>query len=134
MKAIFETLDGIVVQRPPGRPYHPRHLCPDKGYDFPEIETGVIDRRYVPHIRHRCEDLDDVVKCNQQKRWVVERSASWLNRYRKLLITWEKAENYLALVQLACWITVCRRTILGQPLNQSSIHLDQRLNSDIVPV
>jgi putative transposase len=55
MKAIFETLDGIVVQRPPNRPYHPQHLYLDKGYDFPEIETGVVDRRYVPHIRHRGE-------------------------------------------------------------------------------
>ena len=55
-----------------------------------------------------------MVKCHQSKRWVVERSASWLNRYRKLLIRWEKkAENYLALVQLACCITVYRRTILG---------------------
>jgi hypothetical protein len=32
------------------RPYHPQHLCLDKGYDFPEIETGVVDRDYVPHI------------------------------------------------------------------------------------
>jgi putative transposase len=114
MKAIFDTLDGIVVERPPRRPYHLQHICLDKGYDFPEIERGVIDRRYVPHIRHRGEDLDDVVKCHQPKRWVVERSASWLNRFRKLLIRWEKkAENYLALVQLACCITVYRRTILG---------------------
>ena len=63
MKAIFETLDAIVLQRSPRRPYHPQHLCLDKGYDFPEIETGVIDRRYVPHIRHRGEDLSDVAKC-----------------------------------------------------------------------
>jgi putative transposase len=114
MKAVFETTDGIVVQRPPRTPYHPQHICLDKGYDFPEIETGVVDRGYVPHIRHRGEDRSDVVKCHQSKRWVVERSASWLNRYRKLLIRWEKkAENYLALVQLACCITVYRRTILG---------------------
>jgi putative transposase len=113
MKAVFDTLDGIVVERPPLRPYHLQHICLDKGYDFPEIERGVIDRRYVPHIRHRGEDPDDVVRCHQPKRWVVERSASWLNRFRKLLIRCEKAENYLALVQLTCCITVYRRTILG---------------------
>lgn len=74
-----------------------------------------MKRRYAPHIRHKGENLDDVVKCHQPKRWVVERSASWLNRFRKLLIRWEKkkAGNYLGLVQLACSIMVYRRIILG---------------------
>jgi hypothetical protein len=41
-------------------------------------------------------------------------SASWLKKFRRSLIRWEKkAENYLGLVQLACWITAYRRTILG---------------------
>lgn len=113
MKAAMDTLDGIVVQRPSPRPYHRQNLCLDKGYDFPEIERGVIERRYVPHMRHRGE-LEDPVKRYKPKRWVVERSASWLNRLRKLLIRWEKkAENYLGLVQLACSIMVYRRMILG---------------------
>jgi transposase len=37
------------------------------------------------------------------RRWVVERTNAWHNRFRGLLIRWErKAENYLALVRLAC--------------------------------
>jgi transposase len=38
---------------------------------------------------------------------VVERTHSWMNRFRRLLVRWEKnAANYLGLVQLACaWIT-----------------------------
>ena len=114
MKAIMDTLDSTAIGRPRSTPYHPQHLCLDKGYDFPEIEMGVVKRKYVPHIRHKGENLDDIVKCHQPKRWVVERSASWLNRFRKLLVRFEKkAENYLGLVQLACSITVYRRTILG---------------------
>jgi putative transposase len=113
MKATFETLDGTVVERPIPARYHPQHLCLDKGYEFQEIEFGVIQRRYVPHMCHRGE-IESPVKRYRPKRWVVERSASWLNRFRRLLIRWEKkAENYLALVQLACCITVYRRTILG---------------------
>jgi putative transposase len=113
MKAAFETLDSIVVKRPHRRRYHRQHLCLDKGYDHPEIERGVIARDYIPHMRHR-GDLEDPMKRYKPKRWVVERSASWLNRFRKLLIRWEKkTENYLGLVQLACSITVYRRTILG---------------------
>lgn len=113
MKATFETLDGAVVRRPRPRRYHPQHLCLDKGYDYQEIGIGVIQRKYIPHMRHRGE-IENPVKRYKPKRWVVERSASWLNRFRRLLIRWEKkAENYLALVQLACCITVYRRTLLG---------------------
>ncbi|MGI8474870.1 MAG: IS5/IS1182 family transposase, partial [Thermomicrobiales bacterium] len=37
------------------------------------------------------------------RRWVVERTHSWMNRSRRLLVRWEKkAEHYLAFVQLAC--------------------------------
>jgi hypothetical protein len=60
--------------------------------------------------------MENPVRRYKPKGWVVERSASWLNRFRKLLIRWEKkAENYLGLLQLACCITVYRRTILGYP-------------------
>ena len=37
------------------------------------------------------------------RRWVAERTHSWLNRSRRLLVRWEKkTENYLAFLQLAC--------------------------------
>ena len=50
------------------------------------------------------------------RRWVIERTNSWHNTFRKLLITYEKkAENYLGLVHLSCCITVYRRIILGYP-------------------
>jgi putative transposase len=48
------------------------------------------------------------------RRWVVERTNSWHNRFRKLLIRYEKkSENYLAQVCLACCIIVYRGIILG---------------------
>lgn len=89
MKSLEETLDSVVIKRPLPIFYHPQHICLDKGYDFPQIERAVIKRNYVPHIRHRGEDLKDIVKCHQPKRWVVERSASWLNRFRKLLVRFD---------------------------------------------
>jgi len=47
------------------------------------------------------------------KRWVVERTLSWLNRYRRLLIRWEKkSENYLAFLHLACALITYRHTTL----------------------
>jgi len=45
---------------------------------------------------------------------VVERTGTWHNRFRKLLIRWEKkADIYLALVCLACCLIVYRLVALG---------------------
>jgi putative transposase len=88
-------------------------LCLDKGYDYPEIERESTKRRYVPHIRHRGEGLIKL-RYYSARRWVVERTNSWHNRFRKLLVRYEKkSENYLALVSLACCFIVYRRIILG---------------------
>lgn len=116
MKVAFTTLDGVIVPRPALRPYHPQHLCLDKGYDYPEIEEGVCQRGYRPHIRRRGEEKTGLngQRRHPARRWVVERTGSWHNRYRKLLIRWEKkARNYLALVHFACCIIVYRLMVLG---------------------
>ncbi|MBM3329338.1 MAG: transposase, partial [Calditrichaeota bacterium] len=42
--------------------------------------------------------------------WVVEVSHSWLNRFRKLLVRYEKrTASYVALAQLACAIIAYRK-------------------------
>ena len=112
MKAATETLDSVIVERPLKK----QNLCLDKGYDYPEIERESTKRRYVPHIRHRGEEKELIkLRCYSAKRWVVlERTNSWHNRFRKLLVRYEKkSENYLALVCLACCIIVYRRIVLG---------------------
>ncbi|AFU57846.1 putative transposase, IS4 family protein [Candidatus Nitrososphaera gargensis Ga9.2] len=53
----------------------------------------------MPHIRHRGEKKQK--RRYKRRRWVVERTNSWHNRFRKLLVRYEKkSENYLGLVQL----------------------------------
>ncbi|MBI5332159.1 MAG: transposase [Candidatus Aenigmarchaeota archaeon] len=43
---------------------------------------------------------------------VVERTYSWLNRFRGLLIRWtKKAETYITLLHLACGIITWRSVI-----------------------
>src|SRR5256714_15477914 len=112
MKAATDTLDNVIVERPLKK----QNLCLDKGYDFPEIERESIKRRYISHIRHRGEQKEELIKIGYYptRRWVVERTNSWHNRFRKLLVRYEKkSENYLALVCLACCIIVYSRIILG---------------------
>jgi len=64
----------------------------------------IIKRGYVPHIpykRKRGQIETTYQKKHssaKSKRWVVERTNSWHNRFRKLLIRYEKkVENYLGL-------------------------------------
>ncbi len=39
---------------------------------------------------------------HKARRWVVERTHSWMNRYRGVLVRWsKKAENYIALLHLS---------------------------------
>src|SRR5205085_9268092 len=120
MKAATETLDRTVVKRPSKN----QNLCLDKGYGYPEIKRESIKRRYMPHIRHRGMEKKLIKIGYTTKRWVViERTNSWHNRFRKLLVRYEKkSENYLALVCLACSIIVYRRIVLGYALSHICIY------------
>jgi putative transposase len=62
-------------------------------------------RGYVAHIRPRGEEraLKERVPGWRARRWVAERTHSWLKRSRRLLARWEKQPAlYLAFVHLAC--------------------------------
>ena len=116
MKAAINTLDNIVVKRPSSKMFKKKqNICLDKGYDFQEIENEVIKKGYLPHIRHRGEQsiTKDGNHHSKRRRWVVERTNSWHNRFRKLLVRYEKKlESYFALVCLGCCIVIYRRIIL----------------------
>jgi len=74
----------------------------DIGNSSEEVEGE--ERRYVTHIPHNGEEERiKNIRHTITKRWVVERTNSWHNRFRKLLVRYEKkSANYLALVQLVC--------------------------------
>jgi len=100
--SLAATLDAVVLRAPRG-PRRPVHLCLDKGYNFRDCDEIVRARRIIPHIRQKGEQPLLGRVHGVPRRWVVERTGSWHNRFRALLIRWErKAQNYLALVQLAC--------------------------------
>jgi len=112
VKLLEDTLDNIVILRPLAAPEKPQNLCLDAGYTgYKEV---VEKRGYISHIRPRGEEKTMMERNPGYKphRWVVEVCHSWLNRFRKLLVRFEKsADNYLALVQFACAIIVWRKII-----------------------
>jgi transposase len=105
---VGDVLDAMALRGPRG-PRRPKHLCLDKGYDYKDAEAAVRSRGIVPHIRRRGEP--PMIGCvkGKPRRWVVERTNSWHNRFRGLLVRWERiAENYLAMLQLASGIIAFR--------------------------
>jgi len=106
------TLDNLVIFRPAPTIQNPQNLCLDAGYVGKE--EAVIARDYIPHIRPRGEEKKEIERNPDFKprRWVVEVSHSFLNRFRKLLVRFEKTDNsYLGLIEFACAIIVWRKLI-----------------------
>ena len=110
VKLLEDTLDHIVVLRPEPDEDHPQNLCLDAGYTG--SDEKVQSRGYTSHIRPRGEEKKELERNPdfQARRWVVEVAHSFFNRFRKLLVRYEKkAANYLALVQFACAVIVWRK-------------------------
>lgn len=109
MKLAKPTLASMIIKRPKITKNASQHFCCDKGYDYPEIEELLTQWGYTAHICKRGEDGEQrqQIPGYRSRRWVVERTHSWMNRFRGLLIRWEKKEaNYLAFLHLACaWIS-----------------------------
>ena len=109
-KLLENTLDDIVLARPQVTEEHPQNLCLDAGYTGKQ-ETGT-SRHYKPHIVSRWEEKKQKEKNPDFKarRWVVDVLHSHMNRFRKLLVRYEKkANNYLALIHFACAVIVWRK-------------------------
>lgn len=110
-KALELTLDAVPLRVGRGVK-RPKNLCLDKGYDYWDSEAAVRARGIRPHIRRRGEKK--MLGCfrGKPRRWVVERTNSWHNRFRALLVRWEtKAQNYLGLLHLACGIIAFQQTL-----------------------
>jgi transposase len=110
-KMVKETLESIPVKRPKPTRNKPQGLCLDKGYDYDEVRDLAKEFWYTTHIRNRGEETQTIKRKAgfQARRWVVERTHSWMNRFRRILTRWEKkAENYLGLLHLVCAIITYR--------------------------
>jgi transposase len=113
---VEETLDSIPVERPDPADEE-QHMCMDKGYDYRDVRQTVDEWGYTAHIKSRGQEERER-KANPEyraRRWVSERTHSWMNRFRRLLIRWEKKpQNYLALLHLSCaYIAYSAAGVLG---------------------
>ena len=102
------VLDEITIERPDTE----QHLCADKGYTGEPAQQAIKDRNYIPHVKQRGEEIKEK-KDNPSfrcRRWIVEVSHSWFNRFRKLLVRYEKlTKTYEALLHMAAAIIAFRK-------------------------
>ena len=87
-KRVRETIESMPVKRPAPTPATPQGMCLDNGYDYDDVRERLAEFGFTAHIRARGEEA----KALQQeagfkaRRWVVERTHSWMNRFRRILI------------------------------------------------
>lgn len=110
-KMARETIESIPIPRPRPTRAEPQGICLDKGYDYQEVYDLVEEFHSTAHIHSRGEEAKALKKdaMTKARRWVVERTHSWMNRFRRILIRWEKkAENYVGMLHLVCGLITWR--------------------------
>ena len=112
MKKLGDLLDARMYV---GTTPEERHLCLDRGYDYVACRETATAHGYTAHIppkRSKDHPLPAPGDPDRHppRRWVVEVGHSWFNRFRRLLIRWDKqAANYLGFLQLAAILIIYRK-------------------------
>jgi transposase len=128
---------GLIVSVVTKSPAHKeQHLCADKAYDSDDVREFLASAGYEAHIKvnrrrkgfaegggehppnssssSSSSSDESSKKIHPARRWIVERTISWLVKRRSLRTRWsKKAENWLALVQLACAHILLNLAVFG---------------------
>jgi len=102
------TLDAIdPIKRPRGRPRkRPDKLHADKGYESKKNKAALRRRGIAPRIARK--GIESKQRLGRH-RWVVERTHSWLNRFRRLKVRYERrADIHEAFLKIGCAL-ICSR-------------------------
>lgn len=90
------TLPAVLNNSPIVRPRpdreHPQHLCLDAAFDNAPARQVVLIENYVGHIAPKGGRAEDAPshEGGWARRWVVERTHAWHDRFRRLVVNWEK--------------------------------------------
>ena len=101
------TLEVVVIERPDPNEQQ-QHLCLDKAYAGEPTEQIAKEKGYEVHVPDKANAKKKRKRKGRRRkarRWVVEVAHSWLTRFRRLLVRWEKKMfNYLSMPYFACAI------------------------------
>jgi len=88
-------------------------LYADKAYVGKHAHESMVERHYLPRVIPKGMETQakKIIPGYCSRRWVVESCNSWFNRFRKLVVRYEKTlASYMALHHLAAAI-ICWRKI-----------------------
>jgi len=112
-----DTIQSIPIKRPRPRKNKQQGMCLDKGYRGENTRLLLQEFGYTIHLQTRKEEAQALKRevGYKARQWVVERTHSWMNRFRGILIRWsKKLDNYLALLHLTlAYITYAQTGLLG---------------------
>lgn len=106
-KMLEEVVDSVEPIRGwRGRPRkRPGKLHADKGYDYPRCRRFLRRRGIKARIARRGIETSQKLG---RRRWVVERTFSWLYRFRRLTVRYERrADIHRAFLDLGCALICC---------------------------
>jgi len=109
------VLEAIQVKRPCPPKRRSKHLCADAGYRGARALQTILAHGCIPHVQGRHQEARALKRHpgKRARRWIVEVAHSWFNRFRKLLVRYEKLErSFLALNHLAAAIIAFRKAPL----------------------
>ena len=113
---VAAVLESIVVQRPTPPERRSKHLCADAGYSGNPALCIIEEHGYIANVKGRGQEAKEKRRhpAKRARRWVVEVAHSWFNRFRKLLVRYEKLErSFLGLNHLAAAIIAFRKVPLA---------------------
>ena len=115
----MDLIISVALKRPA---HKEQHLCADKAYDSDDLREFVDSAGYIEHIKVNSRQKGSEGPLSEgttkrvypARRWIVERTISWLVKRRSLRTRWsKKAENWLALIQLACSHILLNLAVFG---------------------
>ena len=110
-----QVLQTIMVKRKTPATRRSKHLCADAGYRGRRAMEIIESHGYIPHVVSRPKEAAAKQRnpARKARRWVVEVCHSWFNRFRKLLVRYEKLErSFVALNHIAAAIIAFRKVSL----------------------
>jgi putative transposase len=105
----LETL--LSIPKHLNMPYR-KFISLDAAYDWEEVRTYLFHYGYTPRIAKNNRRSKRKISAlpNNYERWFIEPPHSWLNRFRRLYIRYEKyASNYTAMVHFAASIIISNK-------------------------
>ena len=111
------TLRNGRIGSPRAKRRRPKRLIADRGYDSNAARALLVKRDIEPIIparrnNRRATHQDGRKLRRYRRRWIIERTNSWLQSFRRLVVRYERSATvFTALVHLACALIALKKVL-----------------------